>query len=290
MPDWRFAGWRTFVPRGLRNWLRSPRASLRWWRSSLAFRRGRAATLDLSASAGVGLRMRCHPEAGRTFALFLDDPDHRRELRAFVSELPASGLRLFDLGAHYGFFTLAAVALAGAGARVLAVEPSPAARRVLAANLALAAAGERVTVLAGAVGAAEGSLPMLAAGAASEHYLFAAGQRSDAVAVPQFTLPALARAAGFAPSLIKLDIEGAEFDVLTAPANLDALRAWRAPMLLELHSDWIRRRGQDPAAALTALAEAGYEFSRDGSPLSAAAASVPPLIRVACHFPGPRAS
>ncbi len=277
--------WRSIVPRGLRNWLRNPRASARWLRSALAFRRGRCASLDLSAAAGVPLLLRCHPEAARTFRLFLDDPDHRRELRAFLAVLPPQ-LRFFDLGAHYGFFTLAALARGGAETRVLAVEPSPAARRVLASNLGLAPGGGRAHVLAGAVGGAEGSLPMLAAGVASEHYMFAAGAaRPDAVAVPQFTLPALARAAGFPPTLIKLDVEGAEFEVLTAPANLAALQAWRVPLLLELHADWIRRRGCDPAAPLAALAALGYELSHDGSVIGAAAAAAPPLVRLLCRPP-----
>jgi FkbM family methyltransferase len=276
--------WRSLIPRGPRNWLRNPRASLRWLRSAFAFRRGHVVTLDCSAAAGVPLILRCHPEAGRTFRLFVDDADHRRELRAFAAALPGGDLRLFDLGAHYGFFTLAALALRGAATRVLAVEPSPGARRVLKANLALAGGGARAIVLAASVGPADGTLRMLAAGVASEHYMFPApAQRPDAVDVPQFSLPTLAREAGFAPSLLKLDVEGGEFDILTASANLEALRAWRAPLLLELHADWIRHRGQDPAAPLAALAAIDYELTLDGAPIPAAAAAALPLTRLLCR-------
>ncbi len=281
--------WRSIVPRGLRNWLRNPRASVRWLGSTRAFRRGRAATLDLSASAGVPLILRCHPAAGRTFRLFLDDSDHRRELRAFVAALPSGQLRLFDLGAHYGFFTLAAIALGGTDTRILAVEPSPAAQRVLNANLALAAAGgARARVLGAAVGATDGSMRMLAGGVASEHYMFAApSARPDAVAIRQCNLPTLARQAGFAPTLVKLDVEGGEFEVLTAPPNLEALRAWRVPLLLELHAEWIRQRGRNPAEVLAALAGLGYELFHDGAPVAAAHAVAVPLVRLLCRFPRP---
>jgi FkbM family methyltransferase len=276
---------RWFLPRPLRNWLRNPAATRRWFTSAWAWRRGGAVELDFGAVGGRRLRLRCHPESGRTFSLFLHEPDSIAELRAFGAVLPP-GVRLFDLGAHYGFFTLAALHLGGPDVRVLSVEPSPAAVRLLRLNLGLTRFSPQVRVLQAAVGGADGDLRMLAAGIASEHYMLAAGPgRGDAVSVPQWGLPSLARQAGWTPTLIKMDIEGAELELLAAPGNLRALRAWRIPLLLELHCHFIRQRGGDPAAVLRALDDAGYAAPRlHDEAVSASALLAREVARFAC-FP-----
>lgn len=260
---------RRCTPRGLRNWLRNPRASLGWLHSQWDFRRGRT----VEAALPDGLRLRCHPESAHTFALFARDPTQEAEYHAFC-RLLGRHARLLDLGAHYGFF--GAVALARSPeARVLAVEPSPAAVPILRANLRLAGGEGRAQVLAGAVGARDGELAMLAAGPAGEQYMFAAAGRPDAVRMPQYCLATLGRHAGWTPTLVKCDIEGHETAVL-AGANLSVLAAWRAPLLLELHRAWIRREGGDPEALLRRLAAAGYRPLQD----SDAAAEVSRLVLV----------
>ncbi|HET9784073.1 MAG TPA: FkbM family methyltransferase [Terriglobales bacterium] len=257
------------TPRGLRNWVRNPRASLGWLRSQWDFRRGRTSEAVLPD----GLRLRCHPESAHTFALFTRDPAQGAEYEAFCRLLgPAP--RLLDLGAHYGFF--GAVALARSPeARVLAVEPSAGALAILKENLRLAGGEGRAQVLAGAVGAGDGELAMLAAGPAGEQYMFAATGRPDAVRVPQFSLASLGRRAGWTPTLVKCDIEGHEAAVLQGE-NLAVLAAWRVPLLLELHRAWIRRDGGDPEALLRGLAAAGYR----ATPAADTAAEVNRLVLV----------
>lgn len=254
---------RRSTPRGLRNWVRNPRASLGWLRSQWEFRRGRTSEVLLPD----GLRLRCHPESAHTFALFVRDPAQKAEYYAFCGLLgPAP--RLLDLGAHYGFF--GAVALARSReARVLAVEPSRGALPILRANLRLAGGEGRAQVLAAAAGAGDGELAMLAAGPAGEQYMFAAGGRSDAVTVPQYSLTSLARRAGWTPTLVKCDIEGHEAAMLCGE-NLAVLAAWRAPLLLELHRAWIERDGGDPDALLRRLAAAGYRAAQEPDHATAA--------------------
>lgn len=242
---------RRVTPRRLRNQLRNPRASLRWMGSQWAFRRGHVAELELPD----GLRLRCHPESAHTFGLFVHDPTQQGEYAAFCRVL-GERPRLLDLGAHFGFF--GAVALArSAEARVVAVEPSAGALPILRENLRLAGGDGRWQVIAGAVGAQDGELAMLAAGPAGEQYMYAASGRPDAVRVPQFSLASLGRRAGWTPTVVKCDIEGHEAAVLRGE-NLATLAAWHAPLLLELHGDWIRRDGGDPDALLAALEAAGY--------------------------------
>jgi FkbM family methyltransferase len=244
---------RRLLPRALRNWLRNPGASWRWLRSAWSWRQGRTGELE----CGDGVRLRCHPESARTFRLFVEEPDSRAELDAFRAVL-RPGMRLWDLGAHYGFFSLYTLASAG-GAQVLAVEPSPAAFRVLLHNLSLAENGPQAQALQAAAGAACGALPMLAAGIAGENYMvMATPGRRDQVAVPQLDFAGLRQACGWSPSHIKIDIEGHESELLAAAGNLAALAEWRPIILLELHNDWIRARGREPGEILDALERLGY--------------------------------
>lgn len=266
---------RRMTPRWLRNWLRDPRASLRWLGLSWRWRRQGGVELD----CGGGVVVRCHPASARTFQLFVQDPDSIAEFEVFRQWL-APGARLYDLGAHYGFFSVAALALGAE--RVLAVEPSAAAARVLRSNLKLAAAGMRAQLLQAAVGVANAPLAMLSGGVHSENYMFAASVgRSDAVLVPALNFSGLEQHCGWRPTLVKLDIEGFERAVLTSPVNLDALRAWRVPLLLELHNAVLREEGHDPASILEALASAGYgSLKWRGQPVTPAWALTQPVARL----------
>lgn len=268
---------RRATPRGLRNWMRNPRASARWLGTAWRWRRSGAVRLDL----GSGITLLCHPESARTFGAFRSDPDSMAEFAEFRAAA-GPGSRLYDVGAHYGFFSLATLALGGPSSRVLALEPSQRACRVLDANLKLAAAGGRALAVRAAAGPRDGTLAMIAGGIASENYMFAAtGNRPDTVAVPQYSLPGMERLCGWIPTHLKLDIEGFEYEVLTAAENLAALASWRPTLFLELHCDFIRQRGFDPGDVLRALAGRGYRsLSHHGSHAAPGDILTRPLARL----------
>ena len=77
-------------------------------------------------------------------------PDHKPALTRWFH--PAPGEVVIDVGAHVGFFSVVA---AGAGARVIAIEPNPDLVVQLRRNLSLNAAGS-VQVIEGAAGEREG--------------------------------------------------------------------------------------------------------------------------------------
>jgi hypothetical protein len=78
--------------------------------------------------------VRCHPAAAPLFEIFRTDPGQSAELASFIHNC-RPGMRLLDAGAHFGFFALAALRYGGKDARVLCVEASPGAVKVLKENL-----------------------------------------------------------------------------------------------------------------------------------------------------------
>lgn len=130
---------------------------------------------------------------------------------ALTAELSPSA-PFWDVGAHCGFFTVIA---ASRGARVHAFEPMPENRhrleRAIAAN-----ALERVTVHPYAIGLASGQAILRASDSTSEWSLLGEG---EGVTVGVRTLDEMLDVLG-PPHVVKIDVEGAEVDVLRGAKRL----------------------------------------------------------------------
>ena len=127
-----------------------------------------------------------------------------------------------DIGANVGSYALLGGA---AGARVLAIEPIPTTFAWLTRNIAVNGLGERVRALNLGLGRGEGRL-RFTVGLDTVNHVLAAGEAADgAVEVPVHPLDAVL--AGQSPTLIKIDVEGFETEVLAG-----AERALADPGLL----------------------------------------------------------
>lgn len=155
---------------------------------------------------------------------------------------------LWDIGANIGGYSLIAAA-AGAG-RVVAVEPMPANYAALCENIALNGFSDTIVpaplLLSAANGVETLGISELAAGAAS-HAVGEAAPQSDAVHVvarqPVLGIrldDAVAVLGLPAPTLVKLDVDGAEAEVL-AGGRL----TFSAPSLRSLLIEIERRREED---------------------------------------------
>lgn len=266
------------VPRGMRNWIRSPGATLRWVADELLFRVG-----PTEVELRPGWRLRCHPAAYRTaYRAHVDDPEQRRELDAFVKAC-RPGMVLYDLGAHFGLFSLAALHYGGPDARAVAVEPSAFACRMLRLEADANAGSTRLTVVRAAAGERPGRTQMIPVGVIAAGYYSAATAdhgRREMEDVRVVTVDELARETGVWPTHLKVDVEGAEAAVLAGARGAMSRRP--GPWLsLELHNAMIRGRGDDPAATLAMLRELRYELrDLDGKPVDAATVLSADLIRV----------
>jgi len=273
---------RRVVPRGLRNWLRDPGASLQWLRDEAAFRLGRQPLLYLRPA----LRVRCHPAACRFWrANQIDDPEQAAEFDAFLAACTPEAL-LFDVGAHFGIFSLAA-AIRGPRARAVAIDPSPASEAMVRLAARLNGVQDRVIAVRAAVGAEKGTLPMLDVGPQAAGYFVWAEpgrHRRDVRQVEVVTVDVLAGRFG-SPTLLKIDVEGAEAAVLRGART--TLRGSAPPVVfLELHNRMILGRGECPDEVLTELCGAGYLLhDLGGAPRSPGWALAPDLVRLVARRP-----
>jgi FkbM family methyltransferase len=159
--------------------------------------------------------------------------------RAFLDVLTA-GQIVFDIGANIGYYTLVASRQVGASGRVLAFEPFPRNISYLYRHVVLNAAGN-VTVVPMAC-SDRTALMRFAAGANC-----ATGRLVDAAAaspnssveyVASVTVDEIVRESGLVPDVLKIDVEGAEVQVLRGAHQ--TLSAKRPTILLSVHSEDLR--------------------------------------------------
>ena len=245
---------RKVVPRRLRNWLRSPRASLRWLRDGFLDALGGGVPLAVRP----GWALLCPRAARRAYGAHVTDPEQADELDAFIAACRPAML-LFDVGAHFGLFSFAALRFGGPLSRAVAVDPSPAAVRMARRVARHNDMADRLEVVRAAAGAVEGTTMLVDVGVQASGYYVpadAAHPASEQSAVPAVTVDALARRFG-QPTHLKIDVEGFEEAVLRGAAAV--LRNAEPPaVFLELHHRMVRERGLDPAGALDLLASCGY--------------------------------
>jgi FkbM family methyltransferase len=265
---------RAIVPRSARNWLRDPRRSIEWGVDHARFTLGRVERIEVRP----GWTVQAHPLAARcAFGAQVHDPEQRCELDAFIARC-TPGMRLLDVGAHFGIFSLAAAHFGGPDARVLAVDPSAAATKMLARHARLNGCGDRVAVVTACAAAAAGERGMLDTGVIGAGYFVAAdsGRRAaDLSRVTAVRLDDLCAAAGFRPTHVKIDVEGDELEVLRGAA---AILTREVPPLvfLELHDAILHARGGDATAVVEWLSSRGYRIE----PVSGQAGTVRRLVAV----------
>jgi FkbM family methyltransferase len=167
---------------------------------------------------------------------------------------------VYDLGANVGFYTLLAAKLAGPTGRVVAFEPVPRNLGYLRRHLALNQC-ENVSVVAAAVSDRSGTArfrdgPAHTVGALARDER---GYDVEVIALDDYCVGPTSHGStshGPAPRVIKIDVEGAEADVLRGATRV--LREARPIVLLSTHSTPLRHE------CIGILAEAGYGVSPMG--------------------------
>jgi len=179
------------------------------------------------------------------------EPESRRAFRQFVRE----GDVVCDIGANVGFFTLLASKLAGAGGTVYAFEPVPRNLHLLRRHVSLNDA-QNVTILPVAVSSRSG----VAHFAAAANPAMGGLSESGSLEVQTEALDELISLQRIAPpSFLKIDVEGAEVEVLTGAAN--ALRDSVRTILLSTHG-FARH---EESCALLRTARFDLQLLRDGA-------------------------
>lgn len=180
-------------------------------------------------------------------------PDMVTEMDCFLQS--TRGLQsFFDVGSFHGVFSMG-FASQNKGGRVIALEPSPDAFKLLSHNCSLNAEYEIVPLMS-AAGSQNGFIQMAREW---EHFVVTSNLNSDSCAdvfeVPVFRLDDIAIRHDCWPQAIKIDVEGFEAEVLAgAPKCLEQCIV----LHLEMHPEPLASRGADPLAILKQLANMGF--------------------------------
>lgn len=276
---------RAFVPRAARNWLRSPSVSARWAWDQIKFHLGVRNVIEMRR----GWSLICHPAAYRC-AYFAqeNDPEQVAEFDGFIKHA-SPGMVLFDIGAHFGLFSLAALHYGGPTARAVAVDPSPVAINLLRVQARLNRSADRLNVIQASVHDEAGWRNMVAVGVLGSGYYISVPQGHPASELSKtraVTVDSLVAELRTKPTHIKIDVEGHEAAVLRGGQK--TFSGSPAPIIfLEVHNEIARGLGDDPSETLTLLRDYGYQtYTSNNVPIDESEISSKPLIRVIARKPG----
>lgn len=205
------------------------------------------------------------PGIDRDFSFhFVENAASRDEMASFIRlslGAPADAV-LLDVGAHRGLFSMVHLAL-NSRHRAMLLEPSRPLAKEAASLLRLNGAGDRGEVLVAGAGA-DNETRRIVTDALGFARPTTGGAGGDEV--PFVTIDRLCEERGVVPAIVKIDVEGAEADVLRGARM--TLQAHRPVICLELHFDEMERRGESPGALLEEMVSMGYRFeSTAGHPV-----------------------
>ena len=207
--------------------------------------------------------------------LYWSGSNDRAELRQALRAMPPGGVML-DVGANFGFYSIAIAARLRQDCVVHAFEPNPATFDRLQKNIALNNSGAVTAHQMGVSDRAGHASIVEERGHSGAAYL---GPGADVVVTTVEDFCDHARVDRV--DLIKIDAEGAELRILRGAARI--LHRCRPTILLELNAPTLEREHSSPAQVLALLRSLGYrvyaispkgEIQPDAGPLPRAIMNV----------------
>ena len=178
--------------------------------------------------------------------------------RAFVSEIH-SGDVVYDVGSQIGTFAILAAQCSAPDGMVVAYEPMDGSRKFLDTHLRLNETKNRVIVRGFWCGSEPGTARLYHDAGKSDGDCSlvprADSEHSDAKVV---TLDSEVRELGLIPSVIKIDVEGWEWEVLKGARR--TLERHRPRLFLSLHPPVLAQLGASDHDVLKWLEELGYKW------------------------------
>lgn len=220
----------------------------------------------------IGLRRRdietdygsFHVDPVSQFALALTSAKgYEPEMSHAVGWFLKPGGTFVDIGANEGFFAVMAARIVGTGGKVVAVEPQSRLQAVVERNFRLNGVTNAALVPC-AISDREGRVDLFVSpdtNTGSTGLQNMTRYRLATESVPVMTLLKLFESHSIASAdLVKMDIEGAEFEaILGSPALFESRRI--KAFAFEMHEAAIARRGGDPKDVIRFLEKCGYALA-----------------------------
>jgi FkbM family methyltransferase len=208
---------------------------------------------------GSRFQMKLSWQGHTTYVLGAYENDFIDVMRRYLH----SGDTCVDVGGHLGYYCLLMSKMVGPTGHVISFEPVPTNMAVLKENIALNSV-TNVELVNSALGERPGTVSLICpenfelSWTPSIRAYNVEGARNS-IDVPMDTLDAFLHRGGHKPTLIKIDVEGAELDVLSGA--VETLRTARPTVLLEIHG-W----GDASSEQILALfSSVGYTTSVTGT-------------------------
>jgi FkbM family methyltransferase len=208
---------RVFAPQFLKDSVRAIPCQARYWDDRL-----RGARYDLR----------------RIFRNWRNDPELRAEADQSFSAY--HGGDFIDIGAFVGFYAALLAPKAKPGDRFVLCEPDPRAHPRLFANLAcVAAAFPALTISVVTVPVGEGGpcAKMLPGDGPAAHFQFGLPKAGATAAVTTATVDNIVNSLSLNPSFVKIDVEGAEWNVLRGMER--TFSRCQPSIAIEIHPEWL---------------------------------------------------
>jgi FkbM family methyltransferase len=195
--------------------------------------------------------------------------DYESENYTFLQQQVKAGTQIIDIGAHIGLFSACSSQLAGPTGKIICFEPTPGTYSILKETLRLNHC-DNVTAMQAAVSEKEGS--------ATFYVSSTAGCNSNSLIKNQWggnpvgydvklvTIDGVVTENNFKPSLIKIDAEGAELDVLKG--GVQTFKEYKPVLILGLHPDFIKQKGDSLGSIWDLLVSVPYQIKLDGKEMT----------------------
>jgi FkbM family methyltransferase len=187
---------------------------------------------------------------------------HETDLVIRLREYLQDGDTIYDIGANIGLISLVmALHPSGLNSKVHSFEPEPKNFDQLKKNIALNGLTGRVIPQRLALGMSEGEVQLFVRGTAGEgrHSIAEAKGSTDSISVPLKTATNFARETGDMPTIVKIDVEGAEGQVI---GGFEELIGEHPPrdFFMEIHSKGDGDKMPDGETIDAWLTSHGYEL------------------------------
>jgi FkbM family methyltransferase len=184
---------------------------------------------------------------------------YEEDTTRLFTECIKSGMTVLDIGAHVGYYSLLAAKLSGSGGRVISFEPDPDNYSLLVKNIS-ENGYETITAVNKGVAANSGAgtlyISRLDNGRHSTYRDNAPSNNS--ISITTTSIDDFFSALEWPTvDLVKVDVEGAEMDVLNGMTGL-LERCPNIRLVMELNPVLLKKAGVDPQAMMASLESQGF--------------------------------